>query len=50
MKRILFSTQGYPGDEYTEKSFVDPQLRSMLKWADEVVLLPTDPKPCLRRY
>lgn len=50
MKRILFSTQGYPGDEYTEKSFVDPQLHSMLKWADEVVLLPTDPKPCLRRY
>ena len=42
MKRILFSTQGYPGDEYTEKSFVDPQLHSMLKWADEVVLLPTD--------
>lgn len=41
MKSLLYITNGYPGDLYSEKMFVDPELRAMLRRFDRVVMLPT---------
>ena len=41
-KKLLYITLGYPGDLYSEKSFVEGELKALLKEFDEIVLVPTD--------
>lgn len=41
-KKIIYVTNAYPGDLYSEKAFVDPELSALRKHFDEILLLPTD--------
>lgn len=41
-KKIIYLTNAYPGDLYSEKAFVDPELSALRKHFDEILLLPTD--------
>lgn len=50
MNKILFVTNGYPGDVYTEKAFVEPGLKPLLKYFDEIILLPMDRAGTTRGY
>lgn len=49
-KKLLYVTHAYPGDLYSEKAFVDPELDALRKHFDEIVLVPTDLLPTLSNY
>lgn len=41
MKKLIYCTQCYPSDAYTEKVFVDTELKAMLRHFDQIILVPT---------
>lgn len=49
-KKLLYVTLAYPGDLYSEKVFVDSELRALRREFDEIVLVPTDPFPRCANY
>lgn len=50
MKTLIYCTDQYPADLYSEKAFVDCELPALLQKFDKVILVPCDPGPHLKCY
>lgn len=42
-RKILYCTHAFPGDLYSEKVFITPDLEALRRHFDEIVLLPSEP-------
>lgn len=45
MRQLLFSTLGFPGDLYSEKAFIEPEIKALRDKFDRIILFPTDRFP-----
>lgn len=50
MKKLLFVTDGYPADIFSEKVFVDSDLNSLRPYFQEILLVPIDIFPTKEGY
>lgn len=49
-KTLIYLTDGYPGDIYSEKVFVDSELEALGKRFSRIILVPCDKAPRDKRY
>lgn len=49
-KTLIYCTNGFPGDIYSEKTFVESELQAMRRAFDRIILLPCDRTPRVMGY